>query len=223
MNSGMSHLGINNPSSPYESTNASQASLASNLQQQRGIQTPIQPKMNGTSQLSPIARRPINRTGRPPVRAPPIVAPSRSVGMPDPTASSPTKGFAWAFPDKPDDDMDDSSPDSSRHGSFAASSVHTLDSTAYHSQSTVQHRSVTNLQGDASSIGSGSYSRTPELRVSHKLAERKRRSEMKDLFEGLNRILPNSPGNKSSKWEILTKGKFTSVVIFKTSQCSLKP
>lgn len=28
---------------------------------------------------------------------------------------------------------------------------------------------------------------------------------MKNLFDELNSILPNSPGSKSSKWEILTK------------------
>lgn len=74
----------------------------------------------------------------------------------------------------------------------------------------MQHRSVTSLQGlDHGSMvqGSGNYSRTPELRISHKMAERKRRSEMKNLFDELNQILPNSPGSKSSKWEILTKCK----------------
>ncbi|KAI3323576.1 hypothetical protein HD806DRAFT_535404 [Xylariaceae sp. AK1471] len=72
---------------------------------------------------------------------------------------------------------------------------------------TLQHKQLSDLQSEENSPHNGSqpYSRTPELRVSHKLAERKRRTEMKELFDQLRDLMPQERGSKASKWEILSK------------------
>lgn len=140
MNVGMNHLAIS-PCSPYDSQNASRASLVSNLQQQRGI-TNTDTRPNGVSPLSPMGRNG-SRAVPPPRRAPVINPNPRSVsGMPDPMAAAPTKGFPWAFPAEfdPEDRRASSSGESSvehstvpsRQNSFAASvnsSIFTVDST----------------------------------------------------------------------------------------------
>jgi hypothetical protein len=89
-----------------------------------------------------------------------------------------------------------------------------MSGTHHHS---LQHKQVSQLAGESDSPDATSpYSRTPALRASHKLAERKRRTEMKYLFDGLRAQIPASHGSKSSKWEILSKGKRMLLVTIKT-------
>lgn len=62
--------------------------------------------------------------------------------------------------------------------------------------------------GKSTSTRESPYSRSPELRVSHKLAERKRRKEMTSLFDELRESVPIDRGARASKWETLVKGAF---------------
>ncbi|KAH6723483.1 hypothetical protein BKA61DRAFT_12011 [Leptodontidium sp. MPI-SDFR-AT-0119] len=96
--------------------------------------------------------------------------------------------------------LDDGTP----MGEYGRESAEFSMSTHHHS---LQHRQVSELaNGEGGSPNSSQpYSRTPELRVSHKLAERKRRLEMKDLFDNLRTLQSVERGAKASKWEILSK------------------
>ncbi|KAI9770647.1 MAG: hypothetical protein M1835_006535 [Candelina submexicana] len=227
--------------SPYGSANASQASLVSDLQRERGIPTDQHRLSNGLhpSRYPPTQPSPLSpseskvRLGssggrRAPAVAPPIM-PATRTQWPNPNAKNPTPGAPYAFPDptvaRSSSGSDDQqrSPRQSRRASLAdsigGSSIFTTDSRmppgqkrldddlpgVHHHQ--LQHRHVSGLSTEApeSPSGPSPYSRTPELRVSHKLAERKRRSEMKDLFSELDKEIPAHRNNKSSKWETLSK------------------
>lgn len=96
---------------------------------------------------------------------------------------------------------------STPHGGYSPFQNPT-DSNYLHHHHYLDRRSKHGLSAESPTNSSTPYSRTPELRVSHKLAERKRRKEMKDLFDELRDALPAERGGKSSKWEVLTKGMY---------------
>lgn len=96
--------------------------------------------------------------------------------------------------------LEDGMPSDFSHGSCSGFHV----STHHHS---LKHKQLTELHNEGDSPNNSQpYTRTPELRISHKLAERKRRLEMKDLFDNLRTLQSVERGAKASKWEILSKG-----------------
>ncbi|KAI7919398.1 hypothetical protein M0657_003516 [Pyricularia oryzae] len=232
LNQGIGDMRLGN--SPYTSHNPSTTSIQNTLLQQRNprpahldslsihrISNGYQPSNDRTPDLHPkIART-----------APAITGPATGNIA---RAAEPTKGQAWAFPEEEIQRLPSASQSlvDSRRSSVAeslASSQFTtesrlppgqrhLDDGLHQSERfsneypvvhhhTLQHKQIGELQGDAAGLAPGSqpYSRTPELRRSHKLAERKRRTEMKELFEELRDLMPQERGSKASKWEILTK------------------
>ena len=223
--------------SPYASQNQSTVSFHVLLPHQRNTRTGfdgvsnVQRISNG---YQPNAERNPDGQGKNPRTAPAITGPTNvSIAH----AAEPVKGQAWAFPEPGATTSVHGQYGDSRRSSVAeslASSQFTSelrlppgqrrlqevgqDSTPLFTPSelpavhhhTLQNRQLSDLKNDESSAQSGSqpYSRTPELRISHKLAERKRRTEMKELFEQLRDLMPQERGSKASKWEILTKGMF---------------
>jgi len=126
---------------------------------------------------------------------------SKTYPYPHPNAPHPTPGYPYAFPDPSFETIREPPTSASSVGSQQAlhyqrslPGIHPI-----HEQS-IRDAEMSGLMGQAP------YSRSPELRVSHKLAERKRRKEMKDLFDELRDSLPVDKTLKTSKWEILSKG-----------------
>lgn len=226
INQGFSDMRLGN--SPYASNNQSTTSIQNTLHSQRnprpGLDNLSVHRISNGYQPS-ADRNPESKTVR---TAPAITGPATGTIA---RAAEPTKGQAWAFPEEEVQRVSQQYDDSRRSSvtESIASSQFTLDSrlppgqrrlddvSEYARMSgpefppvhhhTMQHKQLSDLQAEEAGGPGGAqpYSRTPELRVSHKLAERKRRTEMKELFDQLRDLMPQERGSKASKWEILTK------------------
>lgn len=230
INQGFSDMRLG--TSPYATNNQSSTSIQNTLHNQRnpraGLENLSVHRISNGYQPSN-DRNPDNKTTK---TAPAITGPATGHIA---RAAEPTKGQAWAFPEEDIQRVGVPQYTDSRRSSITesvASSQFTtesrlppgqrgLDDSEYSRMSnasdfppvhhhTMQHKQLSDLQAEEGNGPSGSqpYSRTPELRVSHKLAERKRRTEMKELFDQLRDLMPQERGSKASKWEILTKGEF---------------
>lgn len=232
INQGFSDMRLG--ASPYASNNQSTTSIQNTLHNQRNPRPNLEHlsvhRISNGYQPS-ADRNPDSKVVR---TAPAITGPATSHIA---RAAEPTKGQAWAFPEEEIQRVGPPSHyDESRRSSITesiASSQFTTESRLPTGQRrlddgldyarmsnvsnefppvhhhTMQHKQLSDLQLEENNGlgGAQPYSRTPELRVSHKLAERKRRTEMKELFDQLRDLMPQERGSKASKWEILTKGK----------------
>ncbi|KAJ5675214.1 uncharacterized protein N7477_005148 [Penicillium maclennaniae] len=194
MNQGISSLAIN-PASPYHSTNASQSSIVSGLQRERGITNEMN-SYRGRATLAVVNLYHLWDLDRANLEtSKQDAAHLRSLQIRAQRFTMPRhQRRAWRSTAE--------SLSSMYSESRMPRGQHELPQNVHHHS--LQHKQVRELIGEADG-GNTPYSRTPELRVTHKLAERKRRSEMKDCFEALRVRLPQAQNNKSSKWETLTR------------------
>lgn len=225
INQGFSDMRLGN--SPYTSNNPSTTSIQNTLHTQRNPHHLSVHRISNGYQPS-AERNPEPKTIK---TAPAITGPATGHIA---RAAEPTKGQAWAFPEEEIQRVGAPQYNDSRRSSITesvASSQFTTESRLPPGQRrlnegefsrmsnasdflpvhhhSMQHKQLSDLQAEEGNgpTGSQPYSRTPELRVSHKLAERKRRTEMKELFDQLRDLMPQERGSKASKWEILTKGE----------------
>ncbi|KAI5466717.1 hypothetical protein BGZ63DRAFT_430021 [Mariannaea sp. PMI_226] len=228
INQGLSDMRLGG--SPYASNNQSTSSIQNTLHNQRnpraGLDNLAVHRISNGYQPS-ADRNPESKTVK---TAPAITGPATGHIA---RAPEPTKGQAWAFPEEEiqrvtsaphyNDSRRSSVTESVASSQFTTESrlppgQRRLDEGEYARMSnasdfppvhhhSMQHKQLSDLQAEEGGgpTGNQPYSRTPELRVSHKLAERKRRTEMKELFDQLRDLMPQERGSKASKWEILTK------------------
>ncbi|CAJ0546239.1 Ff.00g097120.m01.CDS01 [Fusarium sp. VM40] len=224
MNQVFSDMRLGN--SPYTSNNPSTTSIQNTLHSQRNPHHLSVHRISNSYQPS-AERNPETKTVK---TAPAITGPATGHIA---RAAEPTKGQAWAFPEEEiqrvgtelayTDSRRSSITESVASSQFTTESrlppgQMRLNDSDYSRMSnaseflpvhhhSMQHKQLSDLQAEEGNGATGNqpYSRTPELRVSHKLAERKRRTEMKELFDQLRDLMPQERGSKASKWEILTK------------------
>ncbi|KAI2618467.1 hypothetical protein GGR54DRAFT_156939 [Hypoxylon sp. NC1633] len=216
--------------SPYASQNQSTTSIHGSLAQQRnpraGMEHLSMHRISNGYQPN-VERTPEGQPHKAARTAPAITGPATSTIA---RAAEPTKGQAWAFPEEEIQRIPSSIGNHTFFDSRRSSITESIASSQFTTESrlppgqrrlddglgpdfqtihhhTLQHKQLSDLHSEESSPHSGNqpYSRTPELRQSHKLAERKRRTELKELFDQLRDLMPQERGPKASKWEILTK------------------